>query len=52
MKANGGKRVSFLELAHQGYLKTAIAMPTSGHSKTFVDQCYLVYYIINLTTIK
>ena len=32
--------MSFLESAHQSYLKTAIAMPTSGHSKNFVDQCY------------
>ena len=40
MKANGGKRMSFLEPAHQSYLTTAIAMTTSGHSKNFVDQCY------------
>ena len=40
MKANGGKRMSFSESAHQSYLKTAIAMPTSGHSKNFVEQCY------------
>ena len=39
MKANGGKRISFLESAHQSYLKTAIAMPTSGHLKNSVDQC-------------
>ena len=39
MKANGGKRISFLESAHQSYLKTAIAMPSSGHLKNSVDQC-------------
>ena len=37
MKANGGKRISFLESAHQSYIKTAIAMPTLKNS---VDQCY------------
>ena len=40
-RRDGGKLMSFLESAHQSYIKSPITTPAPEHSKNFVGQCYV-----------